>query len=60
MEFIQVTCPACFEVFEIAAPGPDEVPTVLDYDCEICCRPMEIEIREEDEMVVGEARGLGE
>jgi hypothetical protein len=60
MEFVEVTCPSCFEVCEIAAPSPDEVPAVLDYDCEICCRPMEIDVKEVNGMVVGEARGLGE
>ena len=60
MEFVEVTRPSCFERFEIAAPGSNELPAVLDYDCEICCRPMEIDVWEEDGMVVGQARGLGE
>lgn len=40
MEFAEVTCPTCFEVFEVALPHPDETPVEVDYDCEICCRPM--------------------
>jgi len=60
VEFVEVTCPSCFERFEIAAPGPDELPTVLDYDCEVCCRPMEVDVWADDDGVIGEARGLGD
>ncbi len=56
MEMAEVTCPTCFEVFEVAVPYPDEMPTEVDYDCEICCRPMTI-VFTEDEVY---ARGLGE
>jgi len=42
MEFAEVTCPTCFEVFEVAIPHPDEMPVEMDYDCEVCCRPMVI------------------
>lgn len=35
-----VTCPSCFESFEILLPPLDEAPCEVDYDCEICCRPM--------------------
>jgi hypothetical protein len=56
MEFAQVTCPTCFEIFEVATPHPDEIPTEVDYDCEICCRPMMIVFAEEDTY----AKGLAE
>lgn len=56
--FVTVTCPACFEAFEVAAPPLEELPADLDYDCEICCRPMVIAIWEEDGEVVAEARSL--
>jgi phage FluMu protein Com len=56
MEMAEVTCPTCFEVFEVAVPYPDEMPTEVDYDCEVCCRPMTI-VFTEDEVY---ARGLGE
>ena len=55
MELVSVTCPSCFEVFEVAVPGPGERPAELDYDCEICCRPMVIAV---DESGAAEARGL--
>ena len=51
-----VTCPTCFEVFEVAMPHPDELPTEFDYDCEICCRPMVITF---DPQGSAEAHGLG-
>jgi Cysteine-rich CPXCG len=57
---VPVTCPACFEVFEVAAPFIDEVPTDVDYDCEVCCRPLRISFWEEDGEVLGEGYGLGD
>jgi len=56
MEFPEVTCPTCGEVFEVVVPPPDELPAELDYDCEVCCRPMVI-------VLTGEAvytKGLAE
>lgn len=57
METAPVTCPTCFEVFEVAVPHPDELPTEFDYDCEVCCRPMLIVFSEDG---WAEARGLAE
>ncbi|MFU8892898.1 MAG: CPXCG motif-containing cysteine-rich protein [Luteolibacter sp.] len=51
-----VTCPTCFEIFEILLPAAHEQPAELDYDCEICCRPMTIFIEDD----VAEAHGLGD
>jgi len=56
MEFAEVTCPTCFEAFEVAVPPPDELPAEVDYDCEICCRPMTIVFTREGVW----AKGLGE
>lgn len=56
MNYASVTCPTCFEVFEVVVPHPDEMPTEVDYDCEICCRPMMIVFTEEDVY----ARGLAD
>ena len=58
--FHEVTCPSCFQTFEVAGPVAAECPAEWDYDCEICCRPMVLHFREEDGEVVGEAQGLGE
>jgi hypothetical protein len=55
-----VTCPTCFEEFEVPAPYIDEVPCDVDYDCEVCCRPMRISFEESDGEVIGNAYGLGD
>jgi hypothetical protein len=60
MNTVLVTCPTCFEEFEVAAPALSEVPTDVDYDCEVCCRPMRIAFAEEDGEVSGYAYGLGD
>ncbi len=43
----EVQCPSCGEYFAVAVPPPAECPTELDYDCEVCCRPMIIVVDEE-------------
>jgi hypothetical protein len=58
--FVTVTCPSCFEQFEVAAPPPEELPAELDYDCEICCRPMVIRIDHDEGDVRAEARSIDE
>lgn len=60
METTPVICPACFQEFEVPCPHPAETPCDVDYDCEICCRPMRILFQEEDGEVTGTASGLGE
>lgn len=60
MQLVPVICPACHQEFGVPAPWPDELPALLDYDCEVCCRPMVIAIRDEDGEVFAEARGLDE
>ena len=58
--FITVTCPSCFARFEIAVPPPEERPAELDYDCEVCCRPMVIFVDGEDGDLEAEARGIND
>jgi hypothetical protein len=58
METCDVTCPTCFERFSIGTPPASEVPCEIDYDCEICCRPMVISLFTEGEVVEAEARGI--
>lgn len=61
MQTVAVICPACFQEFEVVAPFPGELPSDVDYDCEICCRPMRIAfIEETDGEVIGSAYGLGD
>ncbi len=55
-----VTCPSCFQEFLVPLPGLAEVPALLDYDCEVCCRPMELWFERDGDEVVATARGLGD
>ncbi len=56
MDTVLVQCPTCFETFEVVMPSFDELPTEVDYDCEVCCRPMIIVFDESGAF----ARGLGD
>ena len=60
MDIHPVTCPTCFEEFTVPLPSPAEVPAEVDYDCEVCCRPMLVSYFEENGEVVATARGLEE
>lgn len=51
----EVICPSCFETFQVAVPPLAECPAVLDYDCEVCCRPLLLLVDEDGEV---EARSL--
>jgi hypothetical protein len=56
MDLIAVQCPTCFEWFEVARPPQSECPAEVDYDCEVCCRPLVICFDLEGAW----AKGLGE
>jgi Cysteine-rich CPXCG len=56
MDLINVMCPTCGEYFEVAMPHSDELPAEMDYDCEICCRPLLLVFDQSG----GYARGIGE
>jgi hypothetical protein len=58
--FATVTCPSCFERFKIAVPPRPELPAELDYDCEICCRPMVIFIEADGDEIRADALGTDE
>jgi Cysteine-rich CPXCG len=58
--FATVTCPSCFQEFEVAAPPREELPAELDYDCEICCRPMVIVIVDDDGEIRAESKGISD
>jgi len=61
MNTTPVICPSCFEEFEVPAPFVSEVPCDVDYDCEVCCRPMRIYFEEGDDgEVIGTAYGLND
>ena len=59
-EQIAVVCPTCCETFGIPSPPDGELPCEIDYDCEICCRPMVISLWVEGDAVFDEAVGLGD
>jgi Cysteine-rich CPXCG len=56
MKTVTVMCPTCGEYFEVVSPSADELPAEMDYDCEICCRPLLLVFDESG----GYARGIGE
>lgn len=56
MAYLTVTCPSCYENFEISVASRDEYPCSLDYDCEICCRPMLIHCHWDEETESGYAQ----
>ena len=62
METSPVTCPSCFELFDFPLPRREETPSELDYDCEICCRPLIVKCWYDDgfDSVCAEAFGLEE
>lgn len=60
MELVSITCPTCFESFEILSPPPSELPTEIDYDCEICCSPMMIEFLQIDQKIEAFSKSLNE
>ena len=60
MYTVPVQCPTCFEEFEVPAPALSELPCTVDYDCEVCCRPMTIHFEEDGEEIFATAYGLGD
>jgi hypothetical protein len=60
MHIADVTCPSCYQVFSAPCPHFDELPSDVDYDCEICCRPLRIYFDHSDGDVQATAYGLGD
>lgn len=56
MEMAEVQCPTCFEWFSVGCPAETEMPAEVDYDCEVCCRPLLIVFTTDGAY----GRGLGE
>ena len=46
----RVYCPSCGEEFAIPGVAPEDFGQEIDYDCEVCCRPMVIEVGEEGDL----------
>jgi hypothetical protein len=47
-EFVLVTCPYCGEPFETSADASAGMCSYVE-DCQVCCQPIEIELRVDDE-----------
>lgn len=60
MNTATVNCPSCGESFEVALPPLREIPCEVDYDCEVCCRPMRLFFQEEDGDVLAYASGVND
>ncbi|WP_395741463.1 hypothetical protein [Prosthecobacter sp.] len=60
MHTTPVTCPSCFQEFEVTTPSYNEIPCDVDYDCEICCRPLRIFFSDDEGEITGTAYGLGD
>lgn len=55
-EWIQVQCPYCGEVFDVHATSEEAGQSMIE-DCEVCCRPISLHIKvEEEELVVSAFR----
>lgn len=48
VDLIPIVCPNCGETFEIPPPERTELSDRLDYDCEVCCRPMILDVYEDE------------
>ena len=44
LEFVEITCPYCGESFETGVDASAGSSRYIE-DCQVCCRPMEIEVR---------------
>jgi hypothetical protein len=47
-EFVLVTCPYCGEPFETSADASAGMCSYVE-DCQVCCQPIEMELRVDDE-----------
>lgn len=45
-----VQCPTCFEWFEVSEVAPEDFGSRMDYDCEICCRPLVLVVSDSGEL----------
>ena len=43
LEFVEITCPYCGESFETGVDASSGSSSYIE-DCQVCCRPMEIQL----------------
>lgn len=50
----EIQCPSCFEYFSFTLQH-DEMATAveMDYDCEVCCRPMRVIVTNDEAYAIG-------
>ncbi|MGJ8695994.1 MAG: CPXCG motif-containing cysteine-rich protein [Verrucomicrobiaceae bacterium] len=52
-----IQCPTCHEWFSISEVAPEDYGSQMDYDCEVCCRPLILLVDEDGEV---SAQGVDE
>jgi len=51
----EIQCPSCFEYFSFTMQQ-DEISIAsveMDYDCEVCCRPMRVIVSNDEAYAIG-------
>ena len=48
IEYAQIDCPSCFESILVAIDMTAS-PTQFSYDCEVCCKPMQVKVGVDEE-----------
>ena len=53
----EIQCPSCFEYFSFTLSHVSEEAAVgeveMDYDCEVCCRPMRVIVSNDGAYAIG-------
>ena len=47
----QIQCPYCWERFEIVVDESEGADQYFVYDCEVCCRPIDVNVHIEGESI---------
>jgi hypothetical protein len=47
----QIQCPYCWEYFEIMVDASEGDDQSFVYDCEVCCRPIDVQVRIQGESI---------
>lgn len=52
-DLTEIQCPSCFEWFSFAIPEVRDGSVEMDYDCEVCCRPMRVIVSSDEAYAIG-------
>lgn len=52
-DLTDIQCPSCFEWFSFVIPQVDGAAVEMDYDCEVCCRPMRVIVSADEAYAIG-------